>query len=101
MKISEHGTCVQESECLPTKFNPVHRNVSRQTKQKEFIDKYDCFLSGGRLYVKLKSYIVDVVTGTLFALTGHSVSHEADLYVDINDVNRDKSVIEKFVLGKY
>lgn len=101
MKISEHGTCVQESECMPTKFNPVHRNVSRQTKQKDFLNKYDCFMSGGRVYAKLQSYIVDAVTGTLFALSGHCLSHDADIYVDINDVNYDKLMIEKFVLGKY
>lgn len=68
MKISQDGMCAQESECMPTKFNPVHRNVSRQTKQKDFINNYDCFMSGGRLYVKLQSYIVDAVTGTLMRI---------------------------------
>lgn len=101
MKISQDGMCVQESECMPTKFNPVHRNVSRQCKQKEFIQKHNCFMSGGRVYVKLQSHIMDAVTGTLFALSGHCLSHDADLYVDLNDINRDKSMIEKFIFGKY
>lgn len=101
MKISEDGMCVQASECMPTKFNPIFRKESRKISQKEYINKYNCFLSGGRLYVKLQSLIVDAVTGTLFKMSGHCLSDDADLYVDVNDVNRDKSFIEKFVLEKY
>lgn len=101
MKISQDGMCVQESECMPTKFNHAHRNVSRQVKQKEFIEKHNCFMSGGRLYTKLQSHIMDAVTGTLFMLSGNCLSRDADLYVDINDSNYDKSMIEKFVFEKY
>lgn len=101
MKISEDGMCVQASDCMPTKFNPSFRKEGRREYQHAYVEKHDCFMSGGRVYATLADRIVDAVTGTLYTLSGHCLSHDADLYVDLYDINRDKSFIEKFVLEKY
>jgi len=101
MKISEDGMCVQASECMPTKFNPIFRKESRKISQKEYINKYNCFLSGGRLYVKLQSLIVDAVTGTLFKMSGHCLSDDADLVIDVNNNVTDKESILQFIWSKY
>ena len=101
MKISEEGLCAKASECMPTRYNPTYRKISRKDMQSAYITKHDCFMSGGRVYAKLNKCIMDVVTGTLFGLTGHCLAHEADLVIDMRDVVTDKSKIEQFVLGKY
>ena len=101
MKISEEGLCAQASECMPTRYNPIYRKISRKDMQVSYIKKHACFMSGGRVYAKLKTCIMDVVTGTLFGLTGKCLAHYADLVIDMRDVVTDKSKIEEFVLWKY
>lgn len=101
MKISESGTCVMSNDCIPTKYDPIFKHMRRKDLQRKYIDKHDCFMSCGRVYVTLADRIVDAVTGTLYTLSGQCLSHDVDLIVDMSDVNRDKETIVEFVLGKY
>lgn len=101
MKISESGTCVMSSDCIPTKFNPSFRKESRKDNQKAYVEKYDCFMSGGRVYATLADRVVDAVTGTLYTLSGQCLSHDADLMVDVKNKVTDKESILKFIWDKY
>lgn len=101
MKISESGTCVMSSDCMPTKYNPIFRKESRKGQQQAYVEKHDCFMSGGRVYAKLADRIVDAVTGTLYTLSGQCLSHDADLVVDVNDKVTDKKAILNFIWSKY
>ena len=101
MKISESGTCVMSLDCMPTRYNPVFRKESRKGSQQAYVEKYDCFMSGGRVYAKLTDRIVDAVTGTLYTLSGQCLSHDADLVVDVKDKVTDKESILQFIWSKY
>lgn len=103
MKISESGTCVMSSDCIPTKFNPTFRKgkEGRREYQHAYVEKHDCFMSGGRVYATLADRIVDAVTGTLYTLSGQCLSHDADLMVDVKNKVTDKESILKFIFVKY
>jgi len=101
MKISQEGYCLQALECMPTRHNPIFRTGDTRSKQKAFIEKNDCFLSGGRLYVRLKNMVADAITGTLYSLSGHCKHLEAGLFVDMSDVNSSKDDCVRFILEKY
>lgn len=101
MKISEYGTCVMSSDCMPTRYNPVFRNERRKGQQQEYVEKHNCFMSGGRVYATLVDRIVDAVTGTLYTLSGQCLSHDADLMVDVKDKVTDKNKILEFIWSKY
>lgn len=101
MVLAQEGNCIQWSDCMPTRFSTIWRGKNIRQRQTEFVDKHNCFVSCGRVYVKLEKYIVDAVTGTLYWLNGHCVASEAALFVDTHDANFDKQDILKFVLGKY
>ena len=101
MRISNEGTCVSEYDCIPTKYNPTQRNIKRRELQQKFLSDHKCFVSCGRLYVQLEKFIVDAVTGTLYRLSGHCVSAEAVLFVDLNDKNDDPVYVHQFVMGNY
>lgn len=102
MIISTEGTCVQWQYCMPAKNNRQLSQGWTKNGQKEYIEKHNVFMSGGRVYVKLEKHIVDAVTGTLYWLNGHCINSEAGLFVDINDITtRCKDEILRFVWGKY
>ena len=88
---------------MPTRFNKNWSGRPLRDIQKAFLEHYDghCFVSCGRVYVKLEKYIVDAVTGTLYALNGHSLSQDAGLFVDVNDRNSDPKFVANFVKENY
>lgn len=101
MKISESGTCVMGSDCMPTKYNPIFRKESRKGNQQAYVEKHNCFISGGRVYATLTDRIVDAVTGTLYTLSGQCLSHDAALVVDVKNKVTNKEKIMQFIWSKY
>lgn len=103
MQVSEEGSCIKWQGCMPSRHNRASfiRLSYIQSMQENWIDRYNCFLSNGRLYANVilgnNKRIVDAITGTLYDGYGRCLTEDTDLMVDIDNVIDSKEEIKKFV----
>ena len=101
-QISDEGSCVVWSQCLPTKFYLQRKKGHLKQRQEEWLSENKVFLSGDRLYADISdSLIMDAVTGSLFSQANGLCLSTTELMIDIKDKNYDKAAVSKVVMDRY